>query len=51
MKKVFETVIDKGGFDLSVMLSRIDSYHVCTAPAGTVCTWNTDEYPAYWSIE
>ena len=23
--------------------------YVCTAPAGAVCTWNPDEYPAYWS--
>lgn len=20
----------------------------CTAPEGVVCTWNPDEYPAYW---
>ncbi len=22
--------------------------YVCTAPDGVVCTWNPDEYPAYW---
>lgn len=25
--------------------------YVCSAPEGVVCTWNPDEYPAYWSIE
>lgn len=24
--------------------------YVCSAPAGVVCTWNPDEYPAYWSV-
>ena len=28
MKKLFENVIARGGFDLGVMLKRIDSYHV-----------------------
>ena len=23
--------------------------YVCVAPAGAVCTWNPDEYPAYWT--
>lgn len=22
--------------------------HECTAPEGVVCTWNPEEYPAYW---
>lgn len=22
--------------------------YVCIAPEGQVCTWNPDEYPAYW---
>ena len=22
--------------------------YVCIAPEGVVCTWNPDEYPAYW---
>lgn len=22
--------------------------YVCIAPEGAVCTWNPDEYPAYW---
>ncbi len=25
--------------------------YVCSAPDGVVCTWNPDEYPAYWVIE
>ena len=25
--------------------------YVCVAPEGVVCTWNPDEYPAYWSVE
>lgn len=125
MKTIFESVIDRGGYDLSGLLKKIDSYHiegkltdaekdelyrkargeaapnvdvmaklmeledrvrkleqgepetpvedypeyvagkwyrngdkisyggknyVCTAPSGAVCTWNPDEYPAYWSI-
>lgn len=24
--------------------------YVCIAPEGMVCTWNPDEYPAYWQI-
>lgn len=28
MKKLFENVIARGGYDLGVMLQRIDSYHV-----------------------
>ena len=28
MKKLFENVIARGGFDLGVMLKKIDSYHV-----------------------
>ena len=24
--------------------------YVCIAPDGAVCTWNPDEYPAYWSV-
>jgi len=24
--------------------------YVCSAPEGAVCTWNPDEYPAYWSV-
>ena len=28
MKKLFENVIARGGYDLSVMLKKIDSYHV-----------------------
>lgn len=24
--------------------------YVCSAPAGVVCTWNPDEYPAYWNV-
>ena len=28
MRTVFEKVIDKGGFDLSSMLYKIDSYHI-----------------------
>jgi hypothetical protein len=127
MKAIFESVIARGGYDLSDLLKKIDSYHidgkltdaekdelydkarghavvnvdvmaklleleervrkletaevpeqpdedypeyvpgkwyyaddkisfggknyVCTAPAGVVCTWNPDEYPAYWSVE
>lgn len=29
-------------------LSFNDSNYECVAPDGTVCTWNPDEYPAYW---
>ena len=132
MKAIFESVINRGGYDLSDLLKKIDSYHiegkltdtekdelyrkargeatpnvdvmaklmeleervrkleqaevpeqgepeetpaesypefvvgkwyyagdkisyggknyVCSAPAGVVCTWNPDEYPAYWSV-
>ena len=124
MKAIFESVINRGGYDLSGLLKKIDSYHiegkltdaekdelyskargeaapnvdvmaklldletrvrklesgeapeqkdypeyvvgkwyytgnkisyggknyVCSAPAGVVCTWNPDEYPAYWSV-
>ena len=25
--------------------------YVCIAPDGVVCTWNPDEYPAYWRKE
>ena len=28
MKKLFENVIARGGYDLGVMLKRIDSYHI-----------------------
>lgn len=24
--------------------------YVCIAPEGQVCTWNPDEYPAYWQV-
>lgn len=24
--------------------------HICIAPDGVVCTWNPDEYPAYWQL-
>lgn len=122
MKSIFEAVINRGGYDLSDLLQKIDSYHiegklsdterealyskargeavanvdvmaklmeleervrkleseeapeqdeypeyvvgkwyykgdkisyggknyVCSAPDGVVCTWNPDEYPAYW---
>ena len=24
-------------------------HYACIAPSGAVCTWNPDEYPAYWS--
>ena len=125
MKTIFESVINRGGYDLSGLLKKIDSYHiegkltdaekdelyrkargeaapnvdvmaklmeledrvrklesgdapaqddypeyvvgkwyykgdkityagkhyVCVAPDGVVCTWNPDEYPAYWEIE
>lgn len=124
MKDIFESVINRGSYDLSDLLKKIDSYHiegkltdvekdelyrkargeaapnvdvmaklmdletrvrkmesaevpgqeeypeyvagkwyyagdkisyggknyVCTAPEGAVCTWNPDEYPAYWSV-
>lgn len=30
-------------------LSFNDSNYECVAPDGTVCTWNPDEYPAYWN--
>ena len=124
MKAIFESVINRGGYDLSDLLKKIDSYHIegkltdtekdelyrkargeatpnvdvmaklmeleervrklesaeapeqedypeyvpgkwyytgdkisyggknyiCSAPAGVVCTWNPDEYPAYWSV-
>lgn len=124
MKAIFESVIKRGGYDLSGLLKKIDSYHiegkltnaerdelyrkargeavatvdvmaklmeledrvrkleqgepeipaeeypeyvvgkwyyagdkisyggkhyVCSAPEGAVCTWNPDEYPAYWN--
>lgn len=124
MKSIFESVINRGGYDLSGLLKKIDSYHIegqltdeerdelyakargnavatvdvmaklqdleervrklesgeapeqptedypeyvagkwyyagdrisyggkhykCIAPAGVVCNWNPDEYPAYW---
>lgn len=125
MKTIFESVIHRGGYDLSGLLKKIDGYHVegkltdaekdelyrkargeavpnvdvmaklmelddrvrklesaetseqedypeyvpgkwyyagdkisyggknyvCSAPEGAVCTWNPDEYPAYWSVE
>lgn len=25
-----------------------DKVYACIAPAGTVCTWSPEEYPAYW---
>lgn len=25
-----------------------DKKYECTAPEGVVCTWNPEEYPAYW---
>lgn len=25
-----------------------DKKYICIAPDGQVCTWNPDEYPAYW---
>ena len=126
MKAIFESVIHRGGYDLSGLLKKIDSYHIegkltdaekdelyrkargeavatvdvmaklmeleervrklefaetpeqevetypefivgkwyyagdkisyggknyiCAAPDGVVCTWNPDEYPAYWSV-
>ena len=124
MKTIFESVINRGGYNLSDLLQKIDSYHiegkltdaekdelyrkargeavvsvdvmaklmeledrvrkleqgeapaqddypeyvvgkwyykgdkityagkhyVCAAPEGVVCTWNPDEYPAYWSL-
>lgn len=125
MKAIFESVINRGSYDLSGLLKKIDSYHiegkltdaekdelyrkargeatpnvdvmaklmeledrvrkleqgepetpvedypeyvagkwyrsgdkisyggksyVCAAPEGAVCTWNPDEYPAYWSL-
>lgn len=124
MKAIFESVIKRGGYDLSGLLKKIDSYHIegkltdaekdelyrkargeavatvdvmaklmdletrvrklesaevpeqeeypeyvagkwyyagdkisyggknyiCAAPDGVVCTWNPDEYPAYWSV-
>lgn len=124
MKSIFESVINRGGYDLSGLLKNIDRYHiegkltddekdelyrkargeaapsvdvmaklaeldgrlrkleqgeapeqdeypeyvvgkwyysgdkisfngknyVCTAPEGVVCTWNPDEYPAYWKV-
>lgn len=27
-----------------------DKKYICTAPSGTVCTWNPEEYPAYWEL-
>ena len=128
MKTIFESVIKRGGYDLSDLLKKIDGYHVegkltdaekdelyskargqavatvdvmaklleleerlrkleaaeplpddpaenypeyvvgkwyyggdkisfggknyvCSAPDGVVCTWNPDEYPAYWVSE
>ena len=124
MKAIFESVINRGGYNLSDLLKKIDRYHiegkltdaekdelyrkargeaapnvdvmaklmeledrvrklesgdapaqddypeyvvgkwyyagdkitfngknyVCTAPDGAVCTWNPDEYPAYWNV-
>jgi hypothetical protein len=124
MKTIFESVIKRGGYDLSGLLKKIDSYHIegkltdaekdelyqkargeaapnvdvmaklmeledrvrklessetpeqedypeyvpgkwyrngdkmsfggknyiCSAPEGMVCTWNPDEYPAYWRV-
>lgn len=26
------------------------SKYICTAPAGVVCVWSPDEYPAYWQL-
>ena len=126
MKAIFESVINRGSYDLSGLLKKIDSYHiegkltdaeknelyskargeaapnidvmaklmeleervrkleqgetetpaedypeyvvgkwyyagdkisyngknyVCSTPDGVVCTWNPDEYPAYWSVD
>ena len=28
MKNVFKTVIEKGGYDLTILLKKIDSYHI-----------------------
>ena len=28
MKKIFESVIQKGGYDLTALIERIDSYHI-----------------------
>lgn len=28
MKKIFETVIEKGGYDLAKLLEKIDTYHI-----------------------
>lgn len=124
MKAIFESVIARGGYNLSDLLKKIDSYHIegkltdaekdelyqkargeaapnvdvmaklmelegrvrklessetpeqedypeyvpgkwyrngdkmsfggknyiCSAPEGVVCTWNPDEYPAYWRV-
>ena len=25
--------------------------YTCIAPKGAVCTWNPEEYPAYWQVE
>jgi hypothetical protein len=124
MKAIFESVIARGGYNLSDLLKMIDSYHIegkltddekdelyrkargeaapnvdvmaklmelddrvrklessetpeqedypeyvpgkwyrngdkmsfggknyiCSAPEGMVCTWNPDEYPAYWRV-
>ena len=125
MKAIFESVINRGSYDLSGLLKKIDSYHIegkltdaekdelyskargeaapnidvmaklmeleervrkleqgetetpaedypeyvfgkwyyagdkisyngknyiCAASDGVVCTWNPDEYPAYWSV-
>ena len=125
MKSIFEVVINRGGYDLSGLLKKIDIYHiegkltdaekdelyrkaraeaspsvdvmaklmeledrvrklesaeapeqeenypefvtgkwyyagdkisyggknyVCVASDGVVCTWNPDEYPAYWNV-
>ena len=27
-----------------------DKKHICTAPAGVVCTWNPEEYSTYWKL-
>lgn len=26
------------------------SKYICTAPAGVVCVWSPEEYPAYWQL-
>lgn len=32
-------------------ISYNGAVYVCIAPDGVVCTWNPDEYPAYWLEE